>query len=125
MTKWGNEIASVDEEQLRQQLRTESDGKAVKRFTSAVAYKQGKSRKQIERLLGFPEQMVYDWIDTVAERDLIGIGLVEARRSSIFPPESPDEGNELAASNIEGEAIEHLPVVDVAERNIIECDLLN
>lgn len=69
MTKWGGKLAGVDEEQLRQQLRTESDGKAVKRLTSAVLYKQGKSPKEIERLLGFPEQMVYDWIDTVAKHD--------------------------------------------------------
>jgi len=25
-------------------------------------------------LLGFPEQTVYDWLDTVAERDLTALG---------------------------------------------------
>lgn len=69
MTKWGGKLVGVDEGQLRQQLRMESDNKAVKRLTSAVLYKQGKSPNEIERLLSFPEQTVYEWIDTVAERD--------------------------------------------------------
>ena len=74
MTTWGDKLAGLEEEQLRQQLRTESDAKAVKRLTSAVLYKQGKSPAQIERLLGFPEQTVYDWLDTVAKRDLTALG---------------------------------------------------
>ena len=74
MTTWGDKLAGIDEEQLRQQLRTESDAKAVKRLTSAVLYKQGNSPAEIERLLGFPEQTVYDWLDTVAERDLTALG---------------------------------------------------
>jgi hypothetical protein len=67
-------LAGIDEEQLRQQPRTESDAKAVKRLTSAVLYKQGNSPAEIERLLGFREQTVYDWLDTVAERDLTALG---------------------------------------------------
>jgi len=51
---------------LRQQLRTETDAKAVKRLTSALLYGQGKSPAEIEEMLGFPEQAVYDWLDTVA-----------------------------------------------------------
>ena len=74
MTTWGDKLVGIDEEQLRQQLRTESDAKAVKRLTSAVLYKQGNSPAEIERLLGFPEQTVYDWLDTVAERDLTALG---------------------------------------------------
>ena len=74
MTKWGDKLDNVDEEQLRQQLRTETDGKAVKRLTSALLYRQGKSPAEIENLLGFPEQTVYDWLDTVAERDLTALG---------------------------------------------------
>ena len=69
MTTWGGKLDGVDEEQLRQQLRTEKDGKAVKRLTSALLYLQGNSPAEIENLLGFPEQIVYDWLDTVAERD--------------------------------------------------------
>ncbi|SEP23019.1 Homeodomain-like domain-containing protein [Halogranum amylolyticum] len=66
MTTWGGKLDRVDEEQLRQQLRTETDAKAVKRLTSALLYRQGKSPAEIEKLLGFPEQTVYDWLDTVA-----------------------------------------------------------
>jgi transposase-like protein len=62
-------LEDVDEEQLRQQLRTETDGKAVKRPISALLYEQGQSPTEIERILGFPEQTVYDWLDVVAERD--------------------------------------------------------
>lgn len=43
----------VDEEQLLAQLRTETDGKAVKRPTSALLYGQGKSPAEIEQLFGF------------------------------------------------------------------------
>jgi len=74
MTTWGGKLDSVDEEQLRQQLRTETDAKAVKRLTSALLYRQGKSPAEIEKLLGFPEQTVYDWLDTVAERNLTALG---------------------------------------------------
>nr|WP_232833894.1 helix-turn-helix domain-containing protein [Saliphagus sp. LR7] len=59
MTTWGGKLDGVDEEQLRQQLRTETDAKAVKRLTSALLYRQGKSPAEIEQLLGFPEQTVY------------------------------------------------------------------
>jgi len=74
MTTWGNKLAGVDEEQLRQQLRTETDAKAAKRLTCAVLYSQGKSPAEIEQLLGFPEQTIYDWLDVVAERDLAALG---------------------------------------------------
>ena len=74
MTTLGGKLNGVNEEQLRQQLRTETDAKAVKRLTSALLYRQGKSPAEIERLLGFPEQTVYDWLDTVAERELTTLG---------------------------------------------------
>ncbi|WP_306058561.1 IS630 family transposase [Natronococcus wangiae] len=74
MTKWGRKLAAVDEEQLRQQLRTETDPKAIKRLTSALLYENGVSPAEIERLLGFPEQPVYDWLDTVAERGGLALG---------------------------------------------------
>jgi transposase len=74
MTTWGGKLKGIDEEQLRQQLRTETDGKAVKRLTSALLYEQGLSPAEIERWLGFPEQTVYDWLDVVAERDPTALG---------------------------------------------------
>lgn len=74
MTTWGGKLAGIDSEQLRQQLRTESDPKAIKRLTSALLYEHGHSPAEIERLLGFPEQTVYDWLDTVAERDPDALG---------------------------------------------------
>ncbi|MXV60888.1 IS630 family transposase [Natronorubrum sp. JWXQ-INN-674] len=74
MTTWGGKLDGIDEEQLRQQLRTETDVKAIKRLTSALLYRQGKSPAEIEQLLGFPEQTVYDWLDTVAERGEVALG---------------------------------------------------
>jgi hypothetical protein len=50
----GKELAGIDEEQLRQQLRTETDPKAVKRLTAALLYADGSSPYKIEHLLGFP-----------------------------------------------------------------------
>lgn len=60
MTGWGKKLVGVDEEQLRQQLRTETDPKAVKRLTAALLYAGGSSLYEIERLLGFPTQTIYD-----------------------------------------------------------------
>ncbi|WP_156184036.1 hypothetical protein [Halostagnicola sp. A56] len=54
MTTWGGKLDSVDEEQLLAQLRTETDGKVIKRFISALLYRQGQSPAKIEKLLGFP-----------------------------------------------------------------------
>ena len=64
MTGWGRKLTGVDEEQLRQQLRTETDPKAVKRLTVALLYADGSSPYEIERLLGIPAQTVYDWLAT-------------------------------------------------------------
>lgn len=74
MTGWGKKLTGVDEEQLRQQLRTETDPKAIKRLTVALLYADGSSPYEIERLLGIPAQTVYDWLDTVAERDALALG---------------------------------------------------
>ena len=74
MTTWGDKLAGIDEEQLRQQLCTESDAKAVKRLTNAVLYKQRKSPAEIEKLLGSTEQIVCDWLDILAEHDLTALG---------------------------------------------------
>lgn len=41
MSNWGEKLAGIDEEQLRQQLRTETDPKAVKRLTVALLYADG------------------------------------------------------------------------------------
>lgn len=58
----------TDAEQLRQQLRTETDPKAIKRLTVALLYVDGFSPNCIEQLLGIPAQTAYDWLDIVAER---------------------------------------------------------
>lgn len=58
-------MAGIDEEQLLAQLRTETDAKVIKRLTSALLYGQGKSPAEIEESFEFPEQTVYDWLDTV------------------------------------------------------------
>jgi transposase len=74
MTKRGKKLASIDEEQLRQQLRTERDPKAIKRLVAALEYKSGLSPSKIQHKYGWHEQTVYDWLDIVAERDGIALG---------------------------------------------------
>lgn len=54
MSKQGDKLAGVDPEQLRQQLRTETNPKAIKRLTTALMYAEGMSPYEIERVLGFP-----------------------------------------------------------------------
>jgi hypothetical protein len=41
MTKRGEKLVGIDEEQLRQQLRTERDPKVIKRLVAALEYKSG------------------------------------------------------------------------------------
>ena len=74
MTGWGKKLSGVDEEQLLAQLRTETNPKAIKRLTVALLYAGGSSPYEIERLLGIPAQTVYDWLDTVAERNGVALG---------------------------------------------------
>jgi len=70
MTSQGDKLAGVDPEQLRQQLSRETNPKAIKRLTAALLYTEDMSPYKIERVLGFPAQTVYDWLDLAAERDL-------------------------------------------------------
>jgi transposase len=74
MTKRGEKLVSVDEKQLREQLRTERDPKAIKRLVAALEYKSGLSPAKIQRKYGWHEQTVYDWLDIVAERDAFALG---------------------------------------------------
>ena len=74
MTKRGEKLIGIDEEQLRQQLRTETNPKAIKRLVVALEYKAGLSPAKIQQKYGWHEQTVYDWLDVVAERDLTALG---------------------------------------------------
>jgi transposase len=96
MTKQGDKLAGVDIEQLRQQLRTESDPKSIKRLTTALLYADGMSPYEIERVLGIHHQTVYDWLDVVAERDH------DAQGDAPHPPN---------ASKLTPEQWEHLTAV--------------
>lgn len=49
MTKHGEKLVGVDEEQLREQLRTERDPKAIKRLVAALEYKSGLSPANIQQ----------------------------------------------------------------------------
>ena len=60
MTQEGSKLSGVDPEQLRQQLRTETDAKAAKQLTVALLYDAGFSPYQIEQLLGFPAPTGYN-----------------------------------------------------------------
>jgi len=68
MTSQGDKLAGVGPEQLRQQLRRETNPKAIKRPTAELLYTEDMSPHKIERILGFPAQTVYNWLDVVAER---------------------------------------------------------
>ncbi len=56
MSSWSENLDGVDAEQLRQQLRTETDPKTVKRLAVALLYADGFAPNQIEQLLGVPVQ---------------------------------------------------------------------
>jgi len=96
MSGWGEKLEGVDAERLRQQLRTETDPKAVKRLTVALLYVDGFSPNRIEQLLGVPAQTAYDWLDVVAERELTALG--DAPRFGRPSYLSPEQWDELTAT---------------------------
>ena len=93
MTKQGDKLAGVNPEQLRQQLHRETNPKAIKRLTTALMYTEGMSPYEIEEVLGFPAQTVYDWLDVVAERDLAALG--DAPRPPNAAKLTPDQWKHL------------------------------
>ncbi len=95
MTGQGDKLLGVNPEQLRQQLRRETNPKAIKRLTAALLYTEDMSPYEIERVLGFPAQTVYDWLDVVAERDLAALG--DAPRGSNAAKLTPDQWELLIA----------------------------
>ena len=96
MTGSGEKLAGIDPEQLRQQLRTETDAKATKQLTVALLYEAGFSPYTIEDLLGFPAQTAYNWLNIVAERDPTALG--DAPRTGRPPRLSPDQFDHLTAT---------------------------
>ena len=96
MTKRGEKLADIDEEQLRQQLRTERDPKAVKRLVVALEYKSGLSPAKIQHKYGWHEQTVYDWLDIVAERDPVALG--DRPRGGSSSRLTDDQWDELTAT---------------------------
>lgn len=96
MTREGEKLVGVDPEQLRQQLRRETNAKAAKQLTVALLYDAGFSPYQIEEILGFPAQTGYNWLDVVAERG--GSALGDAPRLGRHPRLSPDQWTELTAT---------------------------
>jgi hypothetical protein len=52
MTQHGNEVPFIESQQVRDQFRKESDGKAIKRPTAACEYLDGLSPAKIESKYG-------------------------------------------------------------------------
>jgi len=96
MTKYGEKLADVDEKQLREQLRTEHDPKAIKRLVAALEYKSGLSPAKIQGKYGWHEQTVSDWLDIVAERDTSALG--DLPRGGSQSHLTDDQWDELTAT---------------------------
>jgi len=96
MTKRGEKLVGVDEEQLREQLRTERDPKAIKRLVAALEYKSGLSPVKIQDKYGWHEQTVYDWLDIVAERE--GVALGDRPRGGSSSRLTDDQWDQLTAT---------------------------
>jgi transposase len=96
MTREGEKLVGVDPEQLRQQLRRETDAKATKQLTVALLYDAGLSPYEIEEILGFPAQTGYNWLDVVTERDPTALG--DAPRPGRHPRLSPAQWTDLTAT---------------------------
>lgn len=70
MAGWGEKIADISVEELKERLVAEEDGKAVKRLFTAIEYRSGLSPAKIEEKYGIPEGNVYTWLDRFEERGL-------------------------------------------------------
>ena len=103
MTRESEKLVGVGPEQLRQQLRRETDAKATKRLTVALLYDAGFSPYEIKEILGFPAQTGYNWLEVVAERDPTALG--DVPRPGRQPRLSPDQWSELTATL-------HVPPID-------------
>jgi transposase len=69
MTQHGNKVPSLESQQVHDQLRKESDGKAIKRLTATREFLDGLSPAKIEAKYGWHEQTVYGWLNRFEERD--------------------------------------------------------
>lgn len=96
MTREGAKLDGVDPEQLRQQLRRETDAKATKQLTVALLYDAGFSAYEIENLLGVPAQTGYNWLEVVAEGDVTALG--DAPKAGRPPRLSAAQWMELTAT---------------------------
>jgi transposase len=96
MTREGTKLAGVDPEQLRQQLRRETDAKAAKQLTVALLYDAGFSPYEIEEFLGIPAQTGYNWLEVVAEREVTALG--DAPKSGRPSQLSAEQWKELTAT---------------------------
>lgn len=85
MTKAGNKIPGITPEQIRDQLKDETDPKAIKRLTAAREYLDGSSPAQIEDKYGWKQFTIYNWLNRFEERGF------EAALYDDKPPGRPPE----------------------------------
>lgn len=72
MTRHGDKLAELNPDVIIERLRSENDGKAVKRLIVAREYLDGKSPADISEKYGWPEQTIYSWIDRLESYGLDG-----------------------------------------------------
>jgi len=70
VTRHGGRLSGLATSEVVDRLRTETDGKAVKRLVAAREYLDGRSPAEIATKYGWPEQTVYGWLDRFEERDV-------------------------------------------------------
>lgn len=63
MTQHRNKVPPLESQQVRDQLKEESDGKPIKRLTAAREYLAGLSPAKIEAKYDWHEQTVYGWLN--------------------------------------------------------------
>lgn len=80
MTGWGDKIAGVSVEELKDHVEVNKETKPIWRIVAAIEYKNGLSPAEFQDKYGISESNVYNWLDRFEERG------VEAALHDDSPP---------------------------------------
>lgn len=102
MARRGTKLIDLSIREVKDRLRTETDGKAVKRLVVAREYLDGMTAAEIAAKYGWAEQTIYTWLDRFEERS------VDAALYDDTPPGRPPALDRAERDRL-ADALEHPP----------------
>jgi transposase len=89
MTGWGEKIAGVSEEELKNHVEVTKETKPIWRIVAAIEYKDGLSPSEFEEKYGISDSSVYTWLNRFEER-----GVEDALHDDPKPGADPELSDE-------------------------------